>query len=79
MKKASWLMRKFWKPQKIIKMENGIIECGFSPSPRFREGDAIITPMESGRMALLRIYHVWTPCDPGDQHFYRYEFIRYLI
>ena len=42
------------------------------------KGIVVIAPMESGKNAYLRCYEVWHPSDPGDQYFFRWEFLAYV-
>lgn len=35
-------------------------------------------PMKSGRRALYHYDGIETPWNPGDQHFHRFRFIKYL-
>jgi len=85
MKTASWWTRYFWTPRRIVDgpirgFKIGHAYCQFTTfgAASYREGDGVRAPMESGRVALLRCTRSDTPCDPGDQHFYEFEFVRYL-
>ena len=51
--------------------------CGFSDIPKYKDGDFVICPMQSGKKGLFRM-SVSTPHDPGDQHFYEHEFLCYI-
>ncbi len=53
--------------------------CHFHPifENSIRNGEYVICPMKSGKMGLLQM-KVWTPFDPGDQHFYSHKFICYV-
>lgn len=75
-KNASWWARTFYKPKKLIQVDS-IKEIEYNPSPTYKIGDCLLVPMKSGKKAIIRVYAIWTPSNPGDQHFYRYEFIRY--
>lgn len=65
------------KIKKATKVSSVPVGCRFSLIPEFKTGDLVICPMESGKTALLKA-DVWTPRDPGDQHFYKWETICYV-
>jgi len=43
----------------------------------YENGEYVIVPTHQGKLMLLKM-EVYTPSDPGDQHFYKYEKICYV-
>lgn len=64
MKKAFWRNRIFFKSERIFSVD-GIKTFDFRI-------------IGSGKEKLLRVYEVYNPTDLGDQHFDKYDFIKYL-
>ena len=74
-----------WHPARTLDFPRGAFWitdrsiCDFTwGGPRLSPGDGVRVPMRSGNTMLYRVRNVWSPHDPGDQHFYRVEPVRYL-
>lgn len=74
---ASWWTRTFYRPKRLIQVDS-IKEVEFNQESTYKVGDCLLVPMTSGKKAIIRVYSIWTSSSPGDQHFYKYEFIRYI-
>lgn len=80
MRIAPWPLRCLYRlfPPKVVGYYDSIELVNYGKTPILEEGDFIIAKMESLRYALLRVSKVYTPTDPGDQHFIWYVFYRYV-
>jgi hypothetical protein len=82
MNKCNWLTKIFWKPKRIF-TDLDINLVGdryyyFNNNKTKEDDDGIEIDMKSGKKALLRVFDCEDPSDPGDQHFYSVEFVKYL-
>ncbi len=66
----------FWLSENEIEKVESCHAFNFG-TPFFKDSQFISCPFESGRIGLMQVF-VKTPSDPGDQHFYRYKFYKYL-
>lgn len=64
--------RQYKKAFVVERIETG---CVFGDTPKVHK--FVICQMDSGKKGLFKQW-IYTPPDPGDQHFYKYEFLCYV-
>ena len=79
-----WEIMKFSFKKPFVRKVDSIKDFGFGSCWKdgtrcgYKEGEYVSAPMESGKRAILNLYKIETPSDPGDQHFFHWEFIKYV-